>query len=115
MASDLDKAPAASFLPTRESGVLLSCQGYRIACIGACEDNNLILRSRAQHGVRRLSKDEGWMHGTDSQPSFETRGRERSFRMKSQILHTLAHSRAMTASNDFLIGHDVQRGSRAVA
>jgi hypothetical protein len=36
------------------------------------EETDLILRSRAQHRVLRFSKDEGWMHGTDSLPSFET-------------------------------------------
>jgi len=36
------------------------------------EINDLILRSRAQHGVLRLAKDEGWTHGNDSLPSFET-------------------------------------------
>ena len=49
-------------------------KGALLRAVPACEEiNDLILRSRAQHGVLRLSKDEGWMHGEDSRPSFVPR------------------------------------------
>src|SRR3984893_1686046 len=36
------------------------------------QSSDLILRSCAQRRILKLSKDEGWMHGTPLLPSFET-------------------------------------------
>jgi hypothetical protein len=54
----------------------------------ACEETDLILRSRAQHGVLRFSKDEGWMYGKDSLPSFEMPA-SRAPQDEAEIIHTL--------------------------
>src|SRR5258706_16252006 len=52
----------------------------------ACEETKaLILRNRAQHGVLRLSKDEGWPRVLAGHPSFETAAQEGGLlRMRSE-------------------------------